>query len=61
MRALDNRAVRERLDINTHKAHELLKKFGKKVGRRRVIPEKTLSALIESGEIYIKKGGGVYF
>lgn len=59
--SLDNRAVCERLNINTFKANELLKKFGKKVGRRRVIMEKTLERLISNGEIYIGKGGGVYF
>lgn len=61
MNALDNRAVCQRLNINTFKAHALLKKFGKMVGRRRVIMEKTLERLISSGEIYIDKGGGVYF
>lgn len=61
MNALDNRAVCERLNVNTFKAHAILKKFGKKVGRRRVIMEKTLERLISNGEIYIDKGGGVYF
>ena len=61
MTAMDNRAVCQRLNINTFKAHALLKKFGKMVGRRRVIMERTLERLISSGEIYIDKGGGVYF
>lgn len=61
MIAMDNRAVCERLNINTFKAHALLKKFGKMVGWRRVIMEKTLERLISNGEIYIGKGGGVYF
>lgn len=61
MTALDNRAVCERLNIDTFKAHALLKKFGKRVGRKRVIGERTLHMLIESGAIYICKGGGVYF
>lgn len=61
MNAMDNRAVCERLNINTFKAHALLKKFGKMVGRRRVIMERTLESLISNGEIYIDKGGGVYF
>ena len=59
--SMDNRAVCGRLNINTFKAHALLKKFGKKVGRRRVIMEKTLERLISKGAIYIGKGGGVYF
>ncbi len=61
MTAMDNRAVCERLNVNTFKAHALLKKFGKQVGRRRVIRDKELERLISDGEIYISKGGGVYF
>lgn len=61
MITLDNRAVCERLNINTFKAHALLKKFGKMVGRRRVIMGKTLERLIKGGEILIDEKGGVYF
>lgn len=61
MNAMDNRAVCERLNVNTFKAHALLKKFGKMVGRRRVIMEKTLERLIEKGTVYIDEAGGVYF
>lgn len=61
MITLDNRAVCERLNINTFKAHALLKKFGKMVGRRRVIMKKTLERLIKGGEILIDEKGGVYF
>lgn len=61
MSTLDNRAVCERLNVNTFKAHALLKKFGKKVGRRRVIMRKTLEKLIKGGEILIDEKGGVYF
>lgn len=61
MTALDNCAVCERLNVSTFKAHALLKKFGKMVGRRRVIMAKTLERLISNGEIYFDKGGGVYF
>lgn len=61
MSTLDNRAVCERLNVNTFKAHALLKKFGKKVGRRRVIMERTLERLIKGGEIHIDEKGGVYF
>lgn len=61
MNAMDNRAVCERLNVSTFKAHALLKKFGKMVGRRRVIMGKTLERLISNGEIYFDKGGGVYF
>ena len=59
--SMDNRAVCERLNINTFKAHALLKKYGKKIGRRRVIMEKTLERLISNGDIHIGKGGEVYF
>ncbi len=61
MTALDNCAVCTRLNVNTFKAHALLKKFGKKVGRRRVITDATLDRLIEKGTVYIDKTGGVYF
>lgn len=61
MTALDNCAVCKRLNVNTFKAHALLKKFGKKVGRRRVITDATLERLIEKGTVYIDEAGGVYF
>ena len=61
MIAMDNRAVCEQLNVNTFNAHALLKKFGKMVGRRRVIMEKTLERLIEKGTVYIDEAGGVYF
>lgn len=61
MNSMDNRAVCERLNVSTFKAHALLKKFGKMVGRRRVIMAKTLERLIMGGEIHIDEKGGVYF
>lgn len=59
-RTLDNADVCRRLGINTYKAHLLLRKFGKKIGRRWVIPENELDYLLKSGWI-VEIGGVVYF